>query len=76
MQHTANNFNQNDPGSRRSRRQRLDVWTVACCVRHAPGCGERVCGLYGVICVAGAPMYIADTFFFACGGIYKDILIF
>ena len=61
---TASNFNQNDPGSRHSRRQRLDVWTIAYCVRHALGCDGRVCGLYVVVCVAGAPMCITVTFFF------------
>ena len=72
MQHTAKHFNQNDPGSRRSRRQRLDVWTIACCVGHALGCG-----LYVVVCVAGASMCITDVFFFACDGIlgHSDVLI-
>ena len=60
---TTINFNQNDPGSRRSRRQRLDVWTIACCVRHALGCGGRVWSIYVVVCVAGASMCITVTFF-------------
>ena len=36
-----------------------------------------VCGLYGVVCVAGAPMCIPDTFFFACGGTlgHSDVLV-
>ena len=36
-----------------------------------------MCGLYGVVCVAGAPMCIPDTFFFACGGTlgHSDVLI-
>ena len=74
---TAINFNQNDPGSRRSRRQRLDVWTIVCCVCYALGCGGRVCGLYVVGCVAGAPMCITVTFFFTCGDILgqSDVLI-
>ena len=77
MQHTVKHLNQNDSGSRRSRRQRLDVWTITCCVRKALGCGGRVCGLYGVVCVAGAPIYITDTFFFVNGGIlgHSDVLI-
>ena len=38
----------------------------------------RVYGLYGFACVAGAPMCITDTFFFACDGslgYYSDVLI-
>ena len=75
MQLTANHFNQNDPGSRLSRP--LDVWTIACCIRHALGCGGGVCRLYGVVCIAGAPICFADTFFFACGGIlgHSDVLV-
>ena len=36
-----------------------------------------MCGLYGVVYVAGAPMYITDTFIFACGGTlgHSDALI-
>ena len=36
-----------------------------------------MCGLYGVVYVAGAPMYITDTFIFACGGTlrHSDVLI-
>ena len=77
MQPTVNHFNQNDPGFRRAPRQRLDVWTIACCVRHALGCDGRVCGLCDVVCVAGAPMCIRGTFFFAYGGIlgHSDVLI-
>ena len=77
MQHTAILSNQNDPGSRHSRRQQLDVWAITCCVRHALGCDERVCGLYVIVCVAGAPMCITVTCFFACGEILgqSDVLI-
>ena len=34
-------------------------------------------GLYGVVCVAGAPMSITDTFFLACGRIlgHSDVFI-
>ena len=33
-------------------------------------------GLYDVVCVAGAPMCIPDTFLFACGGTlgHSDVL--
>ena len=36
-----------------------------------------MCGLYGVVYVAGAPMCITDTFIFACGGTvgHSDVLI-
>ena len=36
-----------------------------------------MCGLYGVVYVAGAPMYITDTFILACGGTlrHSDALI-
>ena len=34
--------------------------------------GACVCGLYGVVCVAGAPMCITDTLVFACGGILEQ----
>ena len=36
-----------------------------------------MCGLYVVVCIAGAPMCITDTFYFACGGIlgHSDVLI-
>ena len=36
-----------------------------------------MCGLYGVVYVAGAPMYITDTFIFACGRTlgHSDVLI-
>ena len=70
----ANNFNENDPGSRRSRRQRLGVWTTARCTRHELGCfWARVWPvllllIYDVACVAGDPICITDTFFFACDG--------
>ena len=47
---TAINFSQNDPGSRRSRRQRLDVWTIVYCVRRALGCGGRVWPIYRRVC--------------------------
>ena len=56
MQHTANHFCQNDTGPKCSQWQRLDVWAITCCVRHALGCDGRVCGLCGAVCVAGAPM--------------------
>ena len=41
------------------------------------GCGGCVCGLYDVVCVAGTPMCITVTFFFACGEILGqcDVLI-
>ena len=61
---TAINFNQNDPGSRLSWRQRLDVWTIAWCVHHALGCGGRVWSIYVVVCVAGASMCITVVTFF------------
>ena len=47
---TAISFNQNDPRSRRSRRQRLNVWTIAICVRHALGCGGRVWPICRRVC--------------------------
>ena len=36
-----------------------------------------MCGLYVVVYIAGTPMCITDTLFFACGGIlgHSDILI-
>ena len=36
-----------------------------------------MCGLYGVVYVAGAPMCITDTFIFSCGGTlgHSDVLI-
>ena len=60
---TAINFNQNDPGSRRSWRQRLDFGlspVVSAMLSGVVG----ACGLYVVVCVAGAPMCITVTFFF------------
>ena len=74
FKHTSNHFNHNDPGSRRSRRQRLDVWTIVYCIRYALGCGGRVCGLYGVVCIAGALMYLPTRFFSHAAG-FEGILM-
>ena len=46
-------------------------------VQNAKSANQAVCGLYVVVCVAGAPMCITVTFFFACGEILgqSDVLI-
>ena len=74
---TAINFNRNDPGSRRSRRQRLDVGTIACCVRHALGCGGRVWPICRRVCCWRPDVYHRHVFFFVCGEILgqSDVLI-
>ena len=73
---TAINLNQNDPGSRRSRRQRLDVWTIACCVHHALGCGGRVWPICRRVYCWRPDVYHRHVFF-VCGEILgqSDVLI-
>ena len=77
MQHTASHFNENepDPGAPGG-----SGWTFAL----SPVVSAMFSGvvgacvaLYVVVYVAGAPMYITDTLFFACGGSlgHSDVLI-
>ena len=61
---TAISFNQNDPESRHSRRQRLDVWTIACFVRHALGCGGRVRPICHRVCCWRPDVYHRHVIFF------------